>query len=57
MMRARKGSTYAGKLQRTNEGQLVFLAWHRTRPDGGFHGALSDPCPVEILADGALQVR
>jgi beta-fructofuranosidase len=53
----RRGSTYAGKLHRTTDGQLVFLAWHRTRPDGRFHGAISDPGPVEILPDGALRVH
>ena len=51
-----QGSTYAGKLHRTSEGQLVFLAWHRTRPGGDFHGALSDPRPVEVLADGTLRI-
>ncbi len=51
------GSTYAGKLHRTTEGELVFLSWHRTGPGGVFHGALSDPRPVEVLADGRLQVR
>jgi beta-fructofuranosidase len=53
----RQGSTYAGKLHHTTEGQLVYLTWHRTRTDGSFHGALSDPRPVEILADGALHLR
>jgi beta-fructofuranosidase len=50
----RRGSTYAGKLLRASDGQLVFLAWHRTRPDGRFHGALSDPRPVRIAGDGTL---
>jgi beta-fructofuranosidase len=53
----RLGSTYAGKLHETSSSQLVFLSWHRTRPDGSFHGALSDPRPVEFRPDGTLRVR
>ena len=53
----RAGSTYAGKLHETTDGDLVFLAWHRTRPDGSFHGALSDPRRVDITADGRLLLR
>lgn len=50
----RRGSTYAGKVHETSSGELVFLAWHRTRADGAFHGALSDPRPVEARPDGTL---
>jgi hypothetical protein len=53
----RNGSTYAGKLHQTTDGTIVFLAWHRRRPGGDFHGALSDPRPVEVGPDGALRVR
>lgn len=53
----RAGSTYAGKLHETTDGDLVFLAWHRTRPDGSFHGALSDPRRVDITSDGSLLLR
>lgn len=52
----RRGSTYAGKLHETTDGELVFLAWHRTRRDGTFHGALSDPRPVAVEADGTLRL-
>jgi beta-fructofuranosidase len=51
----RNGSTYAGKLYETTDG-VVFLAWHRNRPGGGFHGVLSDPRPVEVLTGGALRL-
>lgn len=53
----RRGSTYAGKLHDTGDGELVFLAWHRNREDGGFHGALSDPRPVDVRPDGTLVLR
>ena len=53
----RNGSTYAGKLHETTDGTVLFLAWRRTRPGGGFHGALADPRPVEVLPDGALRIR
>jgi beta-fructofuranosidase len=53
----RNGSTYAGKLHETTDGELVFLAWHRTRADGSFHGALTDPRRVDIAADGRLLLR
>lgn len=53
----RRGSTYAGKLHETADGELVFLAWHRVRADGTFHGALSDPRPVDVAVDGTLSVR
>jgi beta-fructofuranosidase len=51
------GSTYAGKLHQATDGSLVFLSWLGTRPDGTFHGALSDPRPVEVADDGALVLR
>jgi len=53
----RQGSTYAGKLHEITRGELVFLAWHRTRADGSFHGALSDPRPVVVEPDGRLSLR
>ena len=53
----RNGSTYAGKLHQMTDGTIVFLAWHRRGPGGDFHGALSDPRPVEVAPDGALRVR
>ena len=53
----RHESTYAGKLHEDSDGSLVFMAWHRTGPDGTFQGTLSDPQPVEVLADGALRIR
>jgi beta-fructofuranosidase len=53
----RNGSTYAGKLHEMTDGTMVFLAWHRRRPGGDFHGALTDPRPVEVLPDGALRIR
>lgn len=52
-----RGSSYAGRLHRTTDGQLVFLAWLRTADDGTFVGTLSDPFPVDVLADGSLEVR
>ena len=53
----RPGSTYAGKLHQDSAGELVFLVWHRTREDGGFHGAISDPRPVDVLEDGTMRLR
>ena len=50
------GSTYAGRLHETTEGDLVFLAWHRSGPTGSFVGSLSDPRPVVVGADGALHL-
>jgi beta-fructofuranosidase len=50
------GSTYAGRLHETTAGDLVFLAWERTAPDGSFVGALCDPRPVTVTADGALHL-
>jgi beta-fructofuranosidase len=52
-----EGSTYAGRLHEDGSGRLVFLAWLRTGPDGGFVGELSDPWPVDVLPDGRLEVR
>jgi beta-fructofuranosidase len=52
----RRGSTYAGKLHTDSAGNLVFLAWHHTGADGRFRGTLSDPRPVAVLPDGALQL-
>ncbi|MFN8169875.1 MAG: hypothetical protein U0S36_14000 [Candidatus Nanopelagicales bacterium] len=49
-----QGSTYAGKLHRDNDGRLVFLAWHRTGPDGSFRGELSDPQLVSVRPDSTL---
>ena len=51
-----RGSVYAGKLHETTQGGLVFLAWHRTRRDGAFHGALGDPRPVSVNPDGSLRL-
>lgn len=52
-----RGTTYAGRLHTDPQGELVFLAWHRTGPDGGFVGTLSDPWPVRVRADGRLAVQ
>jgi beta-fructofuranosidase len=52
----RPGSTYAGKVHLTTDGQPVFLAWHRTGNDGTFDGWLADPRPIELSADGTIRL-
>jgi beta-fructofuranosidase len=52
-----QGSTYAGKVHRSTDGEPVFLAWHRSGPGGRFRGELADPRPVEVTPDGALRIR
>jgi beta-fructofuranosidase len=52
----RRGSSYAGKIHEAPGGELVFLSWQRTRSDGSFHGALSDPRPIEFRPDGRLRL-
>ncbi|MGC9530650.1 MAG: glycosyl hydrolase family 32 [Candidatus Bipolaricaulaceae bacterium] len=47
---------YAAKLVTDPQGELVALSWLGRGGDGTFVGGLSDPVPVRVLSDGALQV-
>jgi beta-fructofuranosidase len=47
------GSSYAGKLI-DGEGELRFLSWERTTPDGSFVGAIGSPRRVFIHPNGTL---
>lgn len=51
-----RGSSYAGKLIADPDGQLVYLAFAQHPDDGPFRGALTDPVPVHIAADGQLRL-
>lgn len=51
-----RGSSYAGKLIADPDGQLVYLAFAQHPDDGPFRGALTDPAPVHIAADGRLHL-
>jgi hypothetical protein len=48
------GSTYAGRLIDRGSAGLAFLAWERVGPNASFIGAISDPIPVLVGADGHL---
>ena len=43
---------YVGKLIRDRDGAWVLLAFHNRGPDDTFVGAVSDPMPVVMTADG-----
>ncbi|MBL8161985.1 MAG: family 43 glycosylhydrolase [Anaerolineae bacterium] len=49
-----RGSLYSGKLIQDPAGDWKFMAFHNTAPDGSFIGAISDPLPVRVEADGRL---
>jgi beta-fructofuranosidase len=49
------GSTYAGKVV-DGPGGPQFLAWHQMDGEGRFVGSLTDPMPVKVTTDGALEV-
>jgi beta-fructofuranosidase len=52
----RVGTTYAGKIHRTDDGVPWFIAWNRANPDGTFVGHLAAPRRVEIESDGSLRI-
>lgn len=43
---------YSGRLIQQRDGQWVLLAFHNTHTGNIFHGAISDPIPFTITADG-----
>jgi beta-fructofuranosidase len=50
-------SLYAGKLIQAPDGQWCFMAFRHNDADGEFIGDIIDPMPVDVLADGRLQLR
>jgi beta-fructofuranosidase len=51
------GSLYSGKLIQDPEGKWQFLAFKNMTEHGEFIGELSDPIPLEVLADGRLELK
>jgi len=51
------GSLYAGRVAVDAKGRLVFLGFIGERPGRGFVGAISDPIPVAVGADGRLRLQ
>lgn len=51
------GSLYAGRVAEDPAGRLAFLGFLGERPGHGFIGAISDPLPIAIAADGALRLE
>jgi beta-fructofuranosidase len=50
------GSTYGGRLVEV-DGELLFLAWESTAPDGGFVGAIGGPRRVLVDPAGRLSLN
>jgi beta-fructofuranosidase len=50
------GTYYAGRVVEEPSGNLVFFAWRQWDDAGRFLGALSNPAPLQVLADGTLHV-
>ncbi len=51
-----QGSLYSGKLIQDTKGTWQFLAF-KNMEQGNFIGELSDPIPVNVLADGRLELE
>lgn len=51
------GSLYSGKLVQDSAGAWWFMAFCNFAPDGTFIGAITDPMPVTVEADGRLRVE
>jgi beta-fructofuranosidase len=51
-----QGSLYSGKLVQDPAGAWHFIGFHNAAADGRFIGAISDPLPVRVEADGRLTV-
>ncbi|WP_162452591.1 family 43 glycosylhydrolase [Phytoactinopolyspora mesophila] len=52
-----RGELYAGRMLRDRSGQLQFFGFVQFPGDEPFVGALSDPIPVDVGADGRLRLR
>ncbi|BAN03567.1 glycoside hydrolase family protein [Ilumatobacter coccineus] len=50
------GSTYAGRIHRTSDDTVHFMAWNRADEAGAFVGDLTAPRRVAVRADGSLVV-
>jgi beta-fructofuranosidase len=51
------GSLYAGRITEDSSGRLVFLGFRGDGAEGGFVGAISDPIPLAVAADGSLRLE